>query len=71
MAAALGELLAGQALPRALRRRRRWPAPLLVGGVAQQACSLMLRLSEVQTLDGVFGCTARETPRLVARVALD
>ena len=31
----------------------------------------MLRLSEVQTLDGIFGCTAKETPRLVARVALD
>ncbi|WP_431270206.1 hypothetical protein [Dankookia sp. P2] len=45
--------------------------PLLVGGVAQQGCSLMLRLSEVQTLDGIFGCTAKETPRLVARVALD
>ena len=45
--------------------------PLLVGGLVQDACSLMLRLSEVQTLDGVFGCTAKETPRLVARVALD
>jgi hypothetical protein len=45
--------------------------PLLVGGVAQQGCSLMLRLSEVQTLDGIFTCTAKETPRLVARVALD
>ena len=45
--------------------------PLLVGGVAQQGCSLMLRLSEVQTLDGIFTCTAKETPRLVARVVLD
>jgi hypothetical protein len=45
--------------------------PLLVGGVAQEACSLALRLSEVQTLDGLFGCTAKETPRLIARIALD
>ena len=45
--------------------------PLLVGGVSQQGCSLMLRLSEVQTLDGIFTCTAKETPRLVARVVLD
>lgn len=45
--------------------------PLLVGGVAQQACSLLLRLSEVQTLDGIFGCSAKQTPRLVVRVALD
>jgi hypothetical protein len=45
--------------------------PLLVGGVPQEGCSLVLRLSEVQTLDGLFGCTAKETPRLIARVALD
>ncbi|MCB4821560.1 hypothetical protein [Roseicella aerolata] len=45
--------------------------PLLVGGVAQEACSLALRLSEVRTLDGLFGCTAKETPRLIARIALD
>lgn len=33
MAAALSDLSPGLALPRALRRRRRWPAPLLIGGV--------------------------------------
>lgn len=47
MAPALSESLAGRALPRVLRRRRRWPVPLLIGGAIVAALLAVALLAQL------------------------